>query len=67
MMEKKFKSSSQLLQEKLEKENRIVTISDDEAFEFVISFNRERAAAEPEIKQSEIAAEKELATIDLTW
>lgn len=67
MTEKNFKSSSELLHEKLEKENRITNISDDEAFEFVTSFNRERAAAEPEIKQREIAAEKELAAIDLTW
>jgi hypothetical protein len=60
-----YKSSYEILRERLEREKRISVMSEQEAFELAEKLNREMAIGEVTIKLNEIEAKKELANIIL--
>lgn len=62
----KFRSSYDLLMERLHKEDRIIEISSEVNFKIISDLNKEMAAGEHELRLKEVESERELANIVLT-
>lgn len=60
-----FKSSYQIVREKLEQEGRITILSEDETSTIIYSINAEVAANEADLNRKNVEAVKELSDIVL--
>ena len=58
-----FKSSYEMLMERLQKENKLTELSSDESFDLLGVLTAKMAAGEADIKQKELLAEQELSTL----
>lgn len=59
----RLKSSYEILMERLQKENKLTILSEEESFDLLTGLNAKMAAGEADIKQKELEAEQELSSL----